>query len=349
MGGRKQTTTTDQTQRTALDVNQSQQAQQFLQQFAQNFLQQQQTQQQQQQARQQQTGLTQQQQQQQAITGIDPRSQAFVDQLRAQALQSAQGIQPGQFAPSAEAITGLTQQLQNPFTEQVIGAQARDFERAREAARTASRQQSTLAGAFGGERQAITEATRLAELDAAQAQQAAQLRNLGFTQAQQAAIPLAQQQALAPAQAAAFQQQLLAGGLGPTGTTQTVTGTQRQQQQQQMQSVLNQLSNLFGTQMGTQTGTQFGTQQQQQQQRTRGLQELQGTTTQQQGGFGFGDLLGGVLTLAGAGFNPISAISGLFGGGGGGSAPAAPAPQVAPIDPTQFLPGTIRTAPRINR
>lgn len=366
MGGKKQTTTTDQTQRTALDVNQSQQAQQFLQQFAQQFMTQQQQQQQQQ--RQQQTGQTltqqqlaqqqqqqtQQQQQQRAVTGVDAASQAFIEQMRQQALAGAGGIDPSQFAPSVEAITGLTQQLQNPFTEQVIAANAADFERAREAAATASRQQSTLRGAFGGERQAITEGARLGEIDAAQAAQQAQLRNLGFQQAQQAALPLAQQQALAPAQAAAFQQQLLAGGLGPTGTTQTTTGqqtgqltgtqTQQQQAQQQqtMQTVLNQLSNLFGTQAGTQTGTQLGAQQSQQQQQTRGLQELQGTTTQQSGGFGFGDLLGGLLTAAGAGFNPLSAISGLFGGGGSQAGTVAPTPQVAPIDPTQFLPGTIR-------
>lgn len=365
MGGNRQTTTTDQTQRTSLDVNQNQQAQQLLQQFAQNFLQTQQQQQSQQQ--QQQTGRTltdqqlaqrqqqqtQQQQQQRAVTGIDERSQAFVDQLRQQALQAAQGIQPGQFAPSVGAINELTQGLQNPFTEQVIAANAADFERAREAAATASRQASTARGAFGGDRQALTEGARVGEIDVAQAQQAAQLRNLGFQRAQQQALGLAQQQALAPAQAAAFQQQLLAGGLGPTGQVQTTTGQQtgqltgqltqqqQQQQRQQLNTVLNQLSNLFGTQAGTQTGVQRGQQQSQQQLQQRGRQQVQGTTTQESGGFGFGDLLGAGLTIGGLllGGPPGAAAGGALGGLAGGSAPA---PQVAPIDPRQFLPGTIR-------
>lgn len=372
MGGKKQTTTTDQTQQTALDVNQSQQAQQFLSQFAQQFLTQQQQQSMQQQ--QQQTGRTltqeqlaqqqrqqtqqqtQQQQQQQAVTGVDAASQAFIDQMRQQALAGAGGITGAQFAPSVGAINTLTGQLSNPFTEQVIQANAADFDRAREAAATASRQESTLRGAFGGDRQALTQGARVGEIDVAQAQQQAQLRNLGFQNAQQQAVALAQQQALAPAQAAAFQQQLLAGGLGPTGTTQTTTGqqtgqqtgqltgqtTQQQQaqQQQQMQNVLSQLSNLFGTQSGTQSGTQFGTQQSQQDLSQRGTQNLQSTQTQQSGGFGFGDILGGVLSLAGAGFNPLSAlgaIGGLFGGGGGGQAGATgPAPQVAPISMPQL-------------
>lgn len=272
----------------------------FLQNLQQTLQALQQTQQNQQ--TQQQSGTTQQTGTTQQVAGVDAASQAFIDQMRQHALGGAGQIGAGSFAPSVDQINALTQGLQNPFQQQVLGGLNQQFDQLRNQAQTGVQQQATAAGAFGGSRHGVAEAQRLAELDRAQTQQTGQLLSQGFQSAQAAALPLAQQQAMAPVQALMAQQGLLAGGLGPTG--QVTTGTQQQMSQQDMLSSLLGLSSLSSLQQGTSSGTQTGFQSGQQ--AMRGTSSGRGTKIEE--GNLFQDLLGSGLVLGGLGWKP-------FGGG----------------------------------
>ena len=299
MGKDKKTTQSMDQQQTANTTFLNTEFLQNLQQTLQSLQQQQQTQQ-----TQQQSGTTQQMGTTQQVTGVDAASQAFIDQMRQHALSGLGQIGAGQFAPSVAQINALTQGLQDPYQQQVLGGLSQQFDQLRDQARTNVQQQATAAGAFGGSRHGVAEAQRLAELDRAQTQQAGQLLSQGFQQAQAAALPLAAQQAMAPVQALMAQQGLLAGGLGPTG--QVTTGTQQQMSQQDILSNLLGLSSLSSLQQGMSSGTQIGSQSGQQS--MRGTSRGRSTTTEH--GNIFQDLLGTGLVLGGLGWSP-------FGKGGG--------------------------------
>lgn len=261
------------------DVNQQQSADTtFNNQSFQNALSQytQQQQQAQQQAQQHQT---------QQQTGVDASSQAYIDQMRQHALSSLGGIGGQQFAPTAGQVNNLTGELMNPYMSQVVGGVGQQFDQLRGQAAQQTNQQATAAGAFGGSRHGVATGQRMAELDRAQTQQVGQLLAGGHQQAQAAALPLAAQQAMAPAQAAAFQQQLLAGGLGPTGQVSTGAGSQS--------SVGSQTNLGFGSQFDQQTGQQTGQQHQQ--------GYMSGQTTTREPGNWFNDLLA-LGNMAGAFF-----------------------------------------------
>lgn len=216
-------------------------------------------------------------QQHQAQTGVDAASQAYIDQMRQHALSSLGGIGAAQFAPTAGQVNTLTSQLMNPYMQQVVGGVGQQFDQLRGQAAQQTDQAATAAGAFGGSRHGVATGQRLAELDRAQAQQVGQLLAGGHAQAQQAAIPMAAQQAMAPAQAAMFGQSLLAGGLGPTGQVSTGSGiTTGATSGQQSGTQTSSLTNLgFGSQSGHQNV----------------IGNLSGRTTTSEAGNWFNDLL----------------------------------------------------------
>jgi hypothetical protein len=321
---------------TTQNVNQQETAssgfnnQSFLQELASQFQQYQQMQQQQQSQQQMQSGTSAQQQMQQMAQsqGIDAASQSYVDQMRAQALGGSGAINAGQFAPGVGDINALTQQLQNPFMQNVVGGVGQQFDQLRGQAANATSQQATAAGAFGGSRHGVAQGQRLGELDRAEGQQVGQLLAAGHAQAQQAALPLAQQQAMAPLQALMAQQQMLQGGLGPTG--QVTSGTSQSQQAMQQQQMMDMLSNLLGTSSGSQSVFSSNQQSGQQSGQQNATSTVQGrtTNTEKQGlgagllGLGmalfggpFGSMLGSALGFGGAGSTAAGVATSGFGSG----------------------------------
>ena len=184
-------------------------------------------------------------------SGIDPRTQAFMDQFRQFALQQAQAG-PNQFLDQAgQGFGGLTQNLGfaqqqglegidqffNPFQDQVIGGLQTDFDRQRQQAQTSAQQQATRAGAFGGSRSAVLQAELQGGVNRNEASTLANVRQGGFNQAAQnlfgqrrfsADLGLAGLRGLAGVGQAQgmerFRQlQGLQGAIGPFGRTSTFT------------------------------------------------------------------------------------------------------------------------------
>jgi len=115
-------------------------------------------------------------------------------------VQRMQSTQPNIYQQSAGAYTqalgkaatptamGDVSQYYNPYESQVVGNTLADIERSRLMAQNQLGAQATQAGAFGGSRQGIAEAeTNRAYADQA-ARTAAQLRQQGYTQAQDIAL-----------------------------------------------------------------------------------------------------------------------------------------------------------------
>jgi hypothetical protein len=75
------------------------------------------------------------------------------------------------------------QQLMNPYTQQVIDANAQDWQRMNQAGTTALNAQATATRAFGGSRHGIAQGQMLASNASNEAQQAAMLRSAGFSEA----------------------------------------------------------------------------------------------------------------------------------------------------------------------
>jgi len=199
---------------------------------------------------------------QSSATGVDAASQEFINQMRARALSSLGSITPEAFAPTTAAVNATTGELMNPFIERVVGGVGEQFDRLRDQASMATDQEATARGAFGGSRHGVATGQRLAELDRAEAQEVGRLLAGAHDAAQRAAIPLATQQALSPAQAAAFGQALLSGSLGPVGQVSTSTGTSTGMSSgSSVQDALSSLVNLgFGTRSGAEhrVGTMTG-------------------------------------------------------------------------------------------
>lgn len=171
------------------------------------------------------------------VSGVDAASQAYIDQMRQQALGSLGGISASNFYASPDQINAITQQIQNPYTQQVLGGIGQEYDRLRQQAAVDTAQGATLAGAYGGSRHGVAEGERLGALDRAQTQQQGQVLSDSYNRALSMAAPIAQQQAGAPVSAMQAQQQILQGGLGPTGTSTTSSASQSD-----FQNLMNQLS-----------------------------------------------------------------------------------------------------------
>ena len=117
-------------------------------------------------------------------TSIDPEVKAAYLQNLAEARATAAGLAPRQFAPFPEYNLGMVQKYMNPYESQVIQGTLGDIERARQMQIAQEGAQATGARAFGGSRQAVTRSL----VDEAALRNAtnaiAQLRQQGFTQAQ---------------------------------------------------------------------------------------------------------------------------------------------------------------------
>jgi len=194
---------------------------------------------------------------------------------------TAQQIQAGQLASTA-----LSPYV-NPYESQVVGQTLSDLERARQMQQNVLGAQATQARAFGGSRAGVAQAETNRAFAEQAARTAGQLRQAGFTQAQQAA-----QQDIASQLAAqqANQQAALQAGISGAGIARDIglANLQAQQQarqfgaQQGMQAALaNQQAALQAgtTTAGLQQAINLANQQAQQQARQFGAQ--QGMTAQQ--------------------------------------------------------------------
>ena len=165
--------------------------------------------------------------------------------LQTQAEQLASGL--GGFQPflqTAAASTGPSayQQFMSPFQQDVIDTTLTEFDRQTAAGIPALNAQAIQAGAFGGARQGVQEAEFLSNQARARAGLEAQLRQQGFTQAQQLAQQnLANQLKLGGAQQAFLGQDVGAlstlGGLNQA-QEQAKLSAQQQLLQQQLQQPL---------------------------------------------------------------------------------------------------------------
>lgn len=126
-------------------------------------------------------------------TSIDPDMKAAYLQNLAEARATAAGLGPRQFAAFPEYSTNMVQRYMNPYEDTVVQNALSDIERQRKVQMAQEGAQATAARAFGGSRQGVQRAL----VDEAALRQsgalAAQLRQQGFTQAQNLAL---QQEAL---------------------------------------------------------------------------------------------------------------------------------------------------------
>jgi len=171
---------------------------------------------------------------------------------------TAQQIQAGQLG-----TTPLSPYM-NPYESQVVGQTLSDLERARQMQQNVLGAQATQARAFGGSRAGVAQAETNRAFAEQAARTAGQLRQAGFTQAQQAA-----QQDIASQLAAqqANQQAALQAGISGAGIARDIGLANLQAQQQARQfgatqgmtaQQLNQMAGLQGAQQRLAAGQQLG-------------------------------------------------------------------------------------------
>jgi len=121
-------------------------------------------------------------------TAIDPEMKAAYLRNLEEARATAAGLGQRQFAEFPSYNLGMVQQYMNPYQEEVINNAMKDIERQRQIQTAAEGAQATASRAFGGSRQAVQRAL----VDEAALRQSgalgAQLRQQGFTQAQNLAL-----------------------------------------------------------------------------------------------------------------------------------------------------------------
>lgn len=128
---------------------------------------------------------------------MDPRTQAYLEQYRRQALQNAQGGGSPFLGRAGEGYEGLTSNLgfasqrgmggiedyYNPYQEEVIGGMRSDFDRQRGLAQKSAQQMATRQGAFGGSRSAVLEAEYGRDINQLESQQLGRMRQAGYSEA----------------------------------------------------------------------------------------------------------------------------------------------------------------------
>ena len=121
-------------------------------------------------------------------TAIDPEMKAAYLRNLEEARTTAAGLGERQFAAFPNYNLGMVQQYMNPYQEEVVNNAMKDIERQRQIQTAAEGSQAVASKAFGGSRQAVQRAL----VDEAALRQAgslgAQLRQQGFTQAQNLAL-----------------------------------------------------------------------------------------------------------------------------------------------------------------
>ena len=121
-------------------------------------------------------------------TSIDPQmKEAYLRNLE-EARATAAGLGPRQFAAFPQYNLGMVEQYMNPYQEEVVNNAMKDIERQRQIQTANEGAQAVSSRAFGGSRQAVQRAL----VDEAALRQGAnigaQLRQQGFTQAQNLAL-----------------------------------------------------------------------------------------------------------------------------------------------------------------
>lgn len=185
-------------------------------------------------------------------TGVDADSQAYINMMRMNALNSMSGIDPSNFAPSTDLINQTADELTNPHVGRVLDGVGQTYDRLRDKSKMETQQGATMAGAYGGSRHGVAEATRAAELDRAEGEHTGRILSDSYDSARQMALPVAAQRAMAPFQFANAQNELLRGALGPTGQVSTGRGTQTGS------STGSQMGSTTGSTMGSTTGSTMG-------------------------------------------------------------------------------------------
>ncbi len=121
-------------------------------------------------------------------TSIDPEMKAAYLRNLQEARTTAANLGPRQFAEFPQYNLGMVQQYMNPYEQTVVQNALGDIERQRQIQTAAEGAQATASRAFGGSRQAVQRAL----VDEAALRQSgalgAQLRQQGFTQAQNLAL-----------------------------------------------------------------------------------------------------------------------------------------------------------------
>ena len=158
---------------------------------------------------------------------------------------SFQAAQTGQVAPlqaqqvqAGQLGTTSLSPYMNPYESQVVGQTLSDLERARQMQQNVLGAQAGAAGAYGGSRMGIAEAETNRAFAEQAARTAGQLRQAGFTQAQQAA----QQDIASRMQAALANQQ--------AGLQAGMTSAQLQQQANLANQQAMQQAGMFGAEAG---------------------------------------------------------------------------------------------------
>lgn len=120
---------------------------------------------------------------------LDPQTQAFLDKYRQMAMDRAgtpSGVDPGMFTSAlgfgSQTGLGGIDAYQDPYQQQVIGGVQADFDRQRLGATNAARAEATRAGAYGGSRASLLQASALGDVNRAETSTLANLRSQGFNQ-----------------------------------------------------------------------------------------------------------------------------------------------------------------------
>ena len=202
----------------------------------------------------------------QQTQGLDPQSQAFVDQMRQQA-QGAANVAtgtPGSFVagPDTRSIADQIAPFMNPYMNEVIGGVRGQFDAARGQAGRDAAQRATAAGAFGGSRAAVERGARMGALDVGEASQIGGLLSSGFQNAMTQGLQFSEYQRALRERAAReplfrqqMAQQFLGQGLGPVGMTDTTSQTQ---QGSTLGSVLGLAGTIGGAMLGGPAGASTG-------------------------------------------------------------------------------------------
>ena len=169
---------------------------------------------------------------------LDPRTQAYVDQMRQQAqgagnlaIGGPQGGGSWFTGPQSMSIGQQVQPFMDPYQQQVVGGVQQIYDRNRAQAMNQTSQQATMGGAYGGSRAAVLAGTRLGEQDVGQANTIAGLLSSGYQQSMNQALPyweqqrqLQQQQQMEPLWRQQQAQQFQNLGMGPTAFNQQQQG-----------------------------------------------------------------------------------------------------------------------------
>lgn len=165
---------------------------------------------------------------QSGATGIDPATQAYIDQIR-QAAGAAGGAMPAGVTSGYNALTGnadAAKQFMNPYQAQVIDAMNKQFDRSGQMAQLGVNDAATQTGAFGGSRQGVASGVAASQNDLNRNTQVGNLLQSGFTDAMGRATNAVNLGMGGAGSPEAYRLAMLKQGFSGTPYGQTYKGTQ---------------------------------------------------------------------------------------------------------------------------